>query len=114
MKKTKNVDEYIQMFPKNIQKILKEVRKTIQKTAPKAEEKISYSMPSYKFNGKYIVYFAAWKDHIGLYPTSSGVRAFKKELAPYKVTKGSIHFPLDQPIPHNLIKKIVSFRLKEV
>jgi uncharacterized protein YdhG (YjbR/CyaY superfamily) len=107
-----NIDEYISGFPKNTQQILQQVRATIRKAAPKAEEVISYQMPAFKFYGM-LVFFAAYKNHIGFYPTSSGISAFKKELSAYKGAKGSVQFPIDSPIPLSLINKIVKFRVKE-
>lgn len=110
--KPKNIDEYSGTFPHEIQEILEEVRTTIQKAAPDAKEKISYSMPAFEQNG-IVVYFAAFKNHIGLYALPSGHEAFKEELSKYKSGKGSVQFPLDQPIPYDLITKIVKFRVKE-
>jgi uncharacterized protein YdhG (YjbR/CyaY superfamily) len=106
------IDEYIKTFPDNVQAILQKVRQAIKETAPDAEETISYQMPTFKMNGN-LVHFAGYKNHIGLYPTPSGTEAFKKELSAYKSGKGSIQFPLDEPIPFSLIKKIVKFRVKE-
>lgn len=114
MKMAKNIDTYIQDFPKNVQKILKQIRLTIQKVAPKAEVTIGYGIPTFKLNGKNLVHFAAWKNHIGFYATPSGNKAFKKELSKFQGSKGSVHFPLDRPMPLVLIKKIVQFRVKEV
>ena len=111
-KKYTNIDEYVSSFPTDIQKILQNLRQVIHAAAPEAQEVISYSMPAFKLNG-ILVYFAAFKDHIGFFPTSSGVSAFSKELAPYDTSKGTIRFPLDEPIPVNLIKKIVKFRAQE-
>src|SRR5665647_153219 len=111
-KASKTIDEYIAAFPKNIQSILEEMRQTIRNSAPKAEEAISYQMPTFKLNGN-LVYFAAFKKHIGFYPTSSGVEAFKRELAPYEVSKGTIRFPLDRPLPLKLVSRIVKFRVAE-
>ena len=112
-KEYKTVDEYIAAFPSNVQSILQELRKVIKDAAPDAHECISYQMPSYKQN-RYLLSFAAWKNHIGLYvATNTVLEAYKKELAPYEVTKITIKFPLDKPIPFDLIKKIVKFRLKE-
>jgi uncharacterized protein YdhG (YjbR/CyaY superfamily) len=108
----KNTDEYISQFPVKQQKALEEIRKAIKAAAPKAEEVISYSMPAYKLNGM-LVYFAGYENHIGFYPTPSGIEAFKKELAVYKSAKGSVQFPIDQPLPLALIKKMVQFRIKE-
>jgi uncharacterized protein YdhG (YjbR/CyaY superfamily) len=107
-----DVDEYIAGFPKDTQKMLKQLRETIIKAAPGAEELISYQMPAYKYHGT-LVYFAGYKNHIGFYPTASGIEAFKKELSVYKGAKGSVQFPLDKPLPVSLISKIVKFRMKE-
>ena len=110
--KPASIDEYIAGFPKDVQKALQQVRETIQKAAPKAEEAISYAMPAFKQDGN-LVYFAAWKEHIGFYATPTGNDAFKKDLAGYKTSKGAIQFPLDEPMPLQLIAKIVKFRVKE-
>ena len=107
-----SIDEYIATFPKEIQKLLEQVRGVIHETAPEAEEKISYQMPTFFLNGN-LVHFAAFKNHIGFYPIPSGIEQFKDELAPYKQGKGSVQFPLDKPIPFELIRKIVAFRVKE-
>jgi uncharacterized protein YdhG (YjbR/CyaY superfamily) len=107
-----SIDEYIQSFPENIQKILKEVRATIKAAAPEAEEKISYQMPTFFLNGN-LIHFAAFKNHIGLYPTPSGTEAFKRELSVYQGSKGSVRLPLDEPMPLKLISKIVKFRVAE-
>ena len=107
------IDEYIATFPKNIQAILEAIRNAIRISAPKSEEKISYGIPTFDLNGKHLVHFAAYKNHIGFYPTSSGIRAFKTELSPFKTSKGTVQFPLDKPIPFDLIKKIVKYRVKE-
>jgi len=107
-----SIDEYIATFPEEIQKILKELRATIIASAPGAEEKISYQIPTFALKGN-LVHFAAWKNHIGFYPTSGGTRAFKRELSNYKVSKGSIQFPLDKPLPLELISKIVKYRVAE-
>lgn len=106
------IDEYIETFPIDVQKILQSVRKTIKNSAPKAEEVISYMIPTFKLHGN-LVHFAAYQNHIGFYPASSGVRTFAKELTAYKTSKGTIQFPIDQPIPLALIRKIVKFRVKE-
>ena len=111
-KKFKNIDEYIQSHPKDVQKILMEIRKTVKKAAPKAKEKISYGMPAFTQNGN-LVYFAAFKNHIGFYPLPSGINSFKKELSTYKTSKGAIQFPIDKPMPLSLITKIVKYRVKE-
>lgn len=107
-----NVDEYLNQFPKEIAEKLTKIRNTIKKAAPKAEERISYSMPAYKGN-RYLVYFAAFKSHIGFYPTASGIEAFKKELSTYKTSKGAVQFPLDSQIPYDLISRITRFRVQE-
>lgn len=106
------IDQYIATFPKNIQNILKELRQTIRETAPEAEEAIRYQMPTFRQNGN-LVHFAAFKNHIGFYPTPTGIEAFKAELTKYKSSKGTIKFPLDEPIPFDLIRKIVKYRVKE-
>ncbi len=107
-----NVDEYIAGFSKETQKYLKQIRTTIKKAAPKAEEGIGYKMPAYKLNGA-LVYFAGYEKHIGFYATPTGHKEFKKELSAYKEGKGSVQFPLDEPLPIALITKIVKFRVKE-
>ena len=109
MVKAANIDEYIQGFPEETQKILQQLRAAIKKAAPKSEEVISYAMPAFKQNGV-LVYFAAYKNHIGFYPTSSGIEAFKDELSKYKSSKGAVQFPIDKPLPLTLISKIVKFR----
>jgi uncharacterized protein YdhG (YjbR/CyaY superfamily) len=111
-RKFKDIDEYIHSFPPDVQKILEQLRKIIHENAPDAEETISYGMPTFKLNGN-LVHFAAFEHHIGFYPTPSGIEAFEKELAPYKHAKGSVQFPLDKPIPYDLVKRIVQFRVKE-
>ena len=111
-KQLKTIDEYIAAFPKEVQDVLEKIRSAIRESAPKAEEAISYGIPAFKLNGgRGSVYFAGWKNHIGFYPTSSGIEAFKKELAPFKQEKGSVQFPLDKPIPYDLVKKIVRYRV---
>ena len=109
----KTIDEYIKASPKDVQSILQRLRLTIQKAAPEAVETISYHMPTFKLNGKGLVYFAAFKNHIGFYPIPSGIEAFKKELSRYKQGKGSVQFPIDKPIPYDLVRRIVRFRAKE-
>jgi len=111
-KQLKTVDEYIAAFPKEVQDVLEKIRSTIRESAPKSEEAISYGIPAFILNGRGLVYFAAWKNHIGFYPTPSGIEAFKKELAPFKQEKGSVQFPLDKPISIGLVKKIVRYRVK--
>ena len=112
MKHLKTVDEYFSALPKKQRDILEGLRKTIRQAAPQAEEVISYNMPAFKWNGV-LVWYAAYKEHIGLYPRPSAIKAFTKELAGYKTSKGAIQFPIEQGIPTNLVKKIVKFRLKE-
>lgn len=114
MQKTeiKNVDAYISGFPKNVQELLETMRTLIRKAAPKAEELISYQMPAYKHDG-ILVYFAGYKNHIGFYPTSGPMLAFKEDLLAYKTSKGAVQFPLDQPLPKTLITRMVKFRLEE-
>jgi uncharacterized protein YdhG (YjbR/CyaY superfamily) len=106
------VDQYIAGFPKSTQVLLKQLRATIKKAAPKADEMISYMMPAYKYHGA-LVYFGGYEHHIGFYPGAAGVANFEKEIAGYKSAKGSIQFPLDQPLPLKLITKIVTFRVRE-
>jgi len=108
----KTIDEYISGFPVDVQVVLEQVRKTIRKAAPEAEETISYAMPAFRFHGM-LVYFAAFKNHIGFYTLPSGNEAFQKEISAYITGRGSIQFPLDKPIPLRLISKIVKFRVKE-
>lgn len=110
--KAENIDEYIAGFPKEIQEKLNLIRETIRKAAPDAEEKISYAMPTYILYGN-LVHFGAFKHHIGFYPIPTGIEAFQKALSNYKVSKGSVQFPFDKPIPVDLIRKIVNFRVKE-
>ena len=112
MKNFQNIDDYIANFPEDVQEVLEQIRATIQKAAPQAEEAISYQMPTFKLNGN-LVHFAAWKNHIGFYPTPSGTKEFQKEIAKYVFAKGSIQFPLNEPMPLALITKIVNFRVKE-
>jgi uncharacterized protein YdhG (YjbR/CyaY superfamily) len=107
-----SIEEYVALFPKNIQAVLQTLRTTIKSAAPDAEERISYRMPTF-FLKKNLVHFAAFKNHIGFFPTSSGVRAFEKELSKYNHSTGSIQFPLDKPLPLALVRKIVKFRVSE-
>jgi uncharacterized protein YdhG (YjbR/CyaY superfamily) len=107
------IDEYIQTFPEDIQAILEKMRQTVKKAAPQTVETISYQMPTFKLNGKNLVHFAAFKSHIGFYPTPSGISSFLNELAPYIGGKGSVRFPLNKPIPYDLVEKIVAYRVKE-
>lgn len=112
-KQFQTIDAYIKAFPEDIQRILEKMRQTIRKTAPEAEEAIAYQMPTFKLNGKNLVHFAAFKNHIGFYPTPSGIEAFSEQLSPYKGAKGSVKFPLGRPIPLDLVQKIVKLRVKE-
>jgi uncharacterized protein YdhG (YjbR/CyaY superfamily) len=105
----KDIDEYIAGFPKEIQDMLQQIRATIRKVAPEAEEAIKYAIPTFVLNGKNLVHFAAFKNHIGFYPTPTGIESFQKELSKYKQGKGSVQFPLDEPMPLNLITEIVKF-----
>jgi uncharacterized protein YdhG (YjbR/CyaY superfamily) len=107
------IETYIQRFPDNVRDILCEIRKVIKQAAPEASEFLSYGMPAYRMNRNPLVYFAAFKNHIGFYATPSGHSEFRNELSKYKQGKGSVQFPLDRPIPYNLIKKIVEFKVKQ-
>lgn len=108
----RTIDDYIATYPKEVRKLLEELRSAIRKASPEAEEKISYQMPAFALKG-ILVYFAAFKNHIGFYPTSSGIKRFKAELEEYKSGKGSVQFPIDKPLPLSLITKIVRFRAEE-
>ena len=108
-----SIDEYIATFPKDTQKILETLRGTIKAAAPKAEEKISYQMPTFTLNGKYLVYFAGWKTHIAFYGAPRGNAEFKEDLSAYETGQGTLKFPLDKPMPLKLITKIVKFRVAE-
>lgn len=112
MKTTASIDDYIAGFPKEVQVILQQIRTTIKQAVPEAEETISYAMPAFKYHGM-LVYFAAYRNHIGFYALPSGNEAFKKELQHYKTGKGSIQFPLDEPMPLDLISRIVKLRANE-
>ena len=107
-----NIDAYIAGFPIEVQRKLEEIRTAIRKAAPEAEETISYAIPTFKLQGN-LVHFAAFKNHIGFYPAPGGIEAFKKELSSYEGAKGSVQFPLEDPLPLDLITKIVKFRVKE-
>jgi uncharacterized protein YdhG (YjbR/CyaY superfamily) len=108
----KNIDEYIAAFPPEVQSILKKIRQTIRRAAPKAEEKISYRIPAFTLDGD-LIYFAAFKSHIGMYPPVDGDEKLSKELARYRGEKGNLKFPLDEPMPFALISRVVKFRVKE-
>jgi len=111
-KQPKTIDEYISLYPKNVQIIQERIRKAIRLTAPGAEETISYQIPTFRLKGN-LVHFAAYKNHIGFYPTSSPIEAFKKELSPFETSRGTIRFPLDKPIPIALVKRIVKYRVRQ-
>lgn len=106
------IDEYIQMFPGNVQALLESLRRAIREAAPEAEETISYQIPTFKQNG-ILVHFAAFKNHIGFYPTPSGIEAFREELSAYESSKGSVKFLMDQELPLDLVSRIVRFRVQE-
>jgi uncharacterized protein YdhG (YjbR/CyaY superfamily) len=108
----KTMDEYINAFPEDVRRILSELRQTVKEAAPEAEETINYQIPTFTLNGN-LVHFAAFENHIGFYPTPSGMEAFKKELSGYKGAKGSVQFPINEPLPLPLIRRIVEFRVKE-
>ena len=111
-KKPRTIDEYISAYPEGIRAKLQALRVTVREAAPEATESISYNIPTFEFNG-HLVHFAAFKDHISFFPTSSGVAAFKKELSRYKTAPGTIQFPLDAPLPLELVTRIVKFRVEE-
>jgi uncharacterized protein YdhG (YjbR/CyaY superfamily) len=108
----KNIDEYIAGFPEDVQEILEKIRLTIKNAAPDAQETINYGIPTFKLKGN-LVHFAGYKKHIGFYPAPSGIEKFKDELSAYEGAKGSVKFPLNQPMPYDLIDEIVRFRVKE-
>jgi len=113
MKKFNSLQEYMAALDEAPKRRLQELRKIIRDVAPKAEEAISYNIPAFKWNGALLVWYAAFKEHIGFYPKASGIASFKSDLAGYKTSKGAIQFPLGKPIPAALVKKIVKFRMKE-
>jgi len=108
-----SIDKYISSFPENVQKIMKQLCKTIKAAAPETGEKISYNMPTFTLNGKYLVYFAGWKNHIAFYGAPKGNPDFKEDLSAYESGAGTLQFPYDKPMPYNLITKIVKFRAAE-
>ncbi len=112
MEKHQNIDLYIAEFPLDVQEHLQQIRITIQKAAPDAKEKISYGMPTFELNGN-LIHFAGYKNHIGLYPAPQGIEAFKDELSVYKGAKGSVQFPLDKPMPLDLIRRITKYRVAQ-
>lgn len=107
----KNIDEFIAGSPKNTQELLKKMRSIIQKAAPGTEEAISYGIPTFKLNGRNLVHFSGYKEHIGFYPGAAGIESFQEELSKYKTSKGTVQFPLDKPLPVGLITQIVKFRI---
>ncbi len=109
----KSIDEYIAEFPAETRKMLEELRALIKASAPGVIETISYAIPTFDLHGRHVVHFAGFAKHIGFYPTDSGIKAFEEELAPYKSGKGSVQFPLGQPLPTDLIRRIVKFRVEE-
>jgi uncharacterized protein YdhG (YjbR/CyaY superfamily) len=109
----KNIDEYIAAAPDDVQEILENIRLTIRKAAPGVEEKISYRIPAFRLNGRYLIYFAVFKKHIGLYPAPTGTAELKAKLAPYRAGKATVQFPLDEPIPFGLISKMTKFMAKQ-
>jgi uncharacterized protein YdhG (YjbR/CyaY superfamily) len=111
--KPKDYAEYAGRFSEDIRQLLNQLRQAIREAAPQAQETISYSMPAFRLDGGILVWFAAHANHIGFYPGASGIAAFKKELAPYKHAKGSVQFPVNEPLPIDLVKRIVQFRVKE-
>ncbi len=111
--KISSIDEYIETFPESVQTLLRQVQRTIKAAASQAGEKISYGIPTFTLNGKYLIYFAGWKHHISIYPIPTGDDAFQQEIAPYISGKGTLKFPIDQPIPLKLITKIVKLKVAE-
>lgn len=109
----RTIDDYIGTFPKNVRVILEDLRQTIRDTIPGAEETISYQIPTFRLHGKYVVYFAAWKHHLSLYPVPKGNEAFKNVLSRYQTGKGTLRFSLDKPLPIRLIQKVVKYRVRE-
>jgi len=109
----KNIDEYIAGLPGDVQAIMQKIRATIKKAAPEAEETISYKMPTFNLHGRYLVYFAAYKKHVSIYPVPTGDENFHQEISAYQAGKGTLQFPLDQPIPYRLISKVVKYRARE-
>jgi uncharacterized protein YdhG (YjbR/CyaY superfamily) len=112
-KRFQTIDEYVASFPPEVRKILQQVREVIRDSAPGAVETISYQIPTFELDGTHLVYFAGWKNHISLYPVPSGTGDFDERLAPYQTGKGTVKFPLADPIPFDLVSEIVRFRIKE-
>jgi uncharacterized protein YdhG (YjbR/CyaY superfamily) len=113
-KQLSTIDEYNKTVPKDVQSVVQDIRQTIRKAAPEAVETISYQMPAFKLNGRFLVSFAAWKHHVAMYPIPSGTEAFKKKISEYKGAKSTVRFPLDEPVPYNLVTQLVTFRVKQV
>ena len=113
-KKPANIDEYIALFPADVQATLQALRTAIRETAPDTTEAIAYQMPTFRLKGKNLVHFAAYKNHIGFYPTPSPIEHFAAELSAYKTSKGAIQFPIDQPLPFDLIKRMVALRVDQI
>ena len=109
----KSIDEYIATFPEDVQKTLEELRSTIKASAPDAKETISYNIPTFTLNGKYLIYFAGWKNHISIYPIPTGSKEFNKEVSKYVEGKGTLKFPIDKPLPLKLITKMVKLKVAE-
>ena len=107
------IDEYLDSFPPGVRTILQQVREAITASAPEAIETISYQIPTFQLDGKYLVYFAGWKNHISLYPVPTGTSEFEERLAPYQTGKGTVRFPLKDPVPIDLVREIVAFRMAE-
>ena len=108
-----SIDKYIDGFPEETQKALREICAAVKALVPDAEEYISYKMPAFKVNGEYFIHFSAWKNHIGMYPIPAGNEAFQKQIEPYRSAKSSLNFPLDKPMPIKLIEKVIKFRIAE-
>lgn len=111
--KFKTVEEYFASVPEGVRNKLEKIRQIIKEEAPEAQEVLSYQMPAFKLNGRILIYYAAWKEHIGFYPYPSAMAEFNKELVKYKTAKSTVRFPLDKPIPFDLISKIIKYRVKE-
>jgi uncharacterized protein YdhG (YjbR/CyaY superfamily) len=108
------IDDYIKTVPKDVQGLLQGIRRTIRKAAPDAVETISYQIPTFKLNGRFLISFAAWKHHVGVYPIPAGTAAFQKKISEYKAAKSTVQFPLDKPVSSDLVRQLVTFRVKEV
>ncbi|HCT79211.1 MAG TPA: hypothetical protein DGT23_22160 [Micromonosporaceae bacterium] len=111
--KFSTVDEYIRSFPEDVQKVLEEMRRRIHKAVPGSGEKISYQIPTITLDGKYVVYFAGWKQHVSLYPVPAGDEAFEKKIAPYRAAKGTLKFPLGKPVPYDLVERVAKLLARQ-